>query len=101
MNRRIAHKIWKRFRHFPRAYSMEQIQQAHITLEKDIDPNDKKVWEDALGEKLTLAFPVDEQVEPVEYSKLGVSELKALCKEQGLKGYSKLKKGELLTLLGG
>ena len=34
-----------------------------------------------------------------DYSKMSVTDLKAAAKEQGLKGYSKLKKAELLDLL--
>ena len=34
-----------------------------------------------------------------DYSKMSVADLKAVAKEQGLKGYSKLKKAELIDLL--
>jgi hypothetical protein len=33
------------------------------------------------------------------YSEMGVAELKALCKDKGLSGYSKMKKDELVDLL--
>jgi hypothetical protein len=50
------------------------------------------------------AAPVVEETVPVETTNvedLTVPELKALCKGRGLKGYSKLKKPELLDLLTG
>lgn len=42
-----------------------------------------------------------EQVEPeqVNYKKMKVGDLKKLCKEKGIKGYSKLKKNEVIELL--
>ena len=38
-------------------------------------------------------------VEEIDYKKMKVTELKKLCKERGIKGYSKLKKKELINLL--
>ena len=35
----------------------------------------------------------------MDYSKMKVKELKKLCKERKIKGYSKLKKKELIKLL--
>lgn len=42
---------------------------------------------------------LDVPVVPVD-KKYTVPELKAMCKEQGLTGYSKLKEAELIELLG-
>ena len=42
----------------------------------------------------------EEQVEEVvNYKKMKVNELKKMCKERGIKGYSKMKKQELIDLL--
>lgn len=43
----------------------------------------------------------EEQIEEenINYSKMKVGELKKLCKERGIKGYSKMKKKELIELL--
>ena len=38
-------------------------------------------------------------VEEIDYSKMKVKELKALCKEMKIKGYSKKKKAELITMI--
>ena len=37
--------------------------------------------------------------ENINYSKMKVGELKKLCKERGIKGYSKLKKKQLIEKL--
>jgi len=37
--------------------------------------------------------------ETVDYSSLKMSELKAIAKEKGLKGYTKLRKTDLINLL--
>ena len=50
---------------------------------------------------LSALFAGDESQEPEtqNYASLSITELKALCKERGLSGYSKLKEPELIELL--
>jgi len=42
----------------------------------------------------------EEEIDISDLSKFKVKELKVICKSKGIKGYSKLKKKELLQLLG-
>jgi hypothetical protein len=51
--------------------------------------------------EVTVAVTAEEPAEEPSYADLKVGELKALCKEQGLKGYSKLKRDDLMELLKG
>lgn len=44
--------------------------------------------------------PID-SIQPRSLAEYSVSELKALCKERGLKGYSKLSEAELIAMLTG
>ena len=48
------------------------------------------------AEEVVEEEPVEEQI---NYSKMKVGELKKMCKERGIKGYSKLKKKQLIELL--
>ena len=53
-----------------------------------------------LMEALGISTSNTEEVETTtDYSSQTVSQLKAIAKERGLKGYSNLKKAELITLL--
>jgi len=62
-------------------------------VKKEVKPVVKKeVAPKVVEEKVTAKASVD-------YSSMKVTELKALAKEQGLKGYSKLKKAELIEAL--
>ena len=42
---------------------------------------------------------VNLSINKMDYSKMSVKELKKLCKKQRIKGYSKMKKKELVELL--
>jgi len=44
-------------------------------------------------------FEKDQNITLVDYSKMTLVELKVLCKERGIKGYSALKKDEIIALL--
>jgi len=50
-------------------------------------------------DRVTIGTSSTTSPQTTELSTLKVTELKALAKERGLKGYTKLKKAELLALL--
>lgn len=67
----------------------------YITKKPKKAKKTKKVEEEKVEEE-----KVEETVEEnINYSKMKVGDLKKLCKERGIKGYSKLKKKELVELL--
>ena len=48
---------------------------------------------------MSMSIGSEPSAEPVDYNSLTVTELRALCKERGLTGYSSLLKAELIALL--
>lgn len=48
----------------------------------------------------TPVAPQEEATPNTDYTKMSVADLKAEAKSRGLKGYSKMKKAELIDLLG-
>ncbi len=75
-----------------------------VSISKDALKNGKKVVKDS-SEKVSTKNTVDEKKtkeivnDGKDYSKLSLAELKALAKEQGIKGYSTMKKAELLAII--
>ena len=72
----------------------------------ELDDFTEEVKEEKPAKKETKKETVKEEVveekvveEKVDYSSLNVTELKALAKEQGIVGYSKMKKDELISSL--
>ena len=57
----------------------------------------KEVKEEVVSSQ--VVEEVKEAVESVDYNKMTLTELKAIAKEQGLKGYSTMKKDEIITHL--
>ena len=52
-----------------------------------------------LEEEMKDIEEITEQMEQLDLNKLKVSQLKRMCKENGIKGYSRKKKNELVNLL--
>jgi len=50
--------------------------------------------------KSMCGFNSTQKKEEVDYSSMKVAELKAIAKEKGVKGYYKLKKSDLINILG-
>ena len=72
----------------------------YVTEEEFVKPNKKK---ETLKESVTV-IEKEIEVEPTEaetvnYEDMKLSELKTIAKEQGIKGYSSMKKEELLSVL--
>ena len=77
------------------------------TTEKEVKA-EKVAEEKVVEEKAEVKEEVKEEkpkketkkeAKTVDYAAMNLTELKALCKEQGIKGYSSLKKDEIITLL--
>ena len=65
-------------------------------VKKEVTPEVKK----EVNPEVKVETPVKEvKEEKIDYSEMTLAELKAMAKEQGLKGYSTLKKDELVELL--
>jgi len=72
------------------------VNEVNIESEKIEEIKDEPVKE----VKEELVEEVKEELEEkVDYKKMKVGDLKKLCKEKGIKGYSKLKKKEVIELL--
>lgn len=48
---------------------------------------------------MSMSIGSEPSSEPIDYDSMTVTELRALCKERGLTGYSTLLKAELIVLL--
>jgi hypothetical protein len=97
MNTRIANKVATRFRTYPTAYSPQQVQEAFRTLGKPIPVSD---WETYSQQREALRpAPQSATAGTPTYGEMSVGDLKALAKDKGLSGYSKMKKDELVELL--
>ena len=59
----------------------------------------EEVKEEKASKKLEKKEEVKEEASTKDYSKMTLAELKAVAKEQGLKGYSTMKKDELISNL--
>ena len=47
----------------------------------------------------SMVFPIEDHPEMHDLSKLKCTELKALCKKNNIKKYSRMRKNELITVL--
>lgn len=78
----------------------EQLQQIHISENTNtIDIVDSIVSDNETTTQDTIQDTNDTSLEEEKLTKLSVPDLKKLCKDKGLKKYSKLKKSELIELL--
>ena len=59
----------------------------------------EEVKEEKISKKVEKKEEVKEEASTKDYSKMTLAELKAVAKEQGLKGYSTMKKDELISNL--
>lgn len=104
MNHRIAKKIAKR----PDRYRGLQLERARRKVSQRLRRHPDPAKRLGRGELVQFRFLKDAtdavvvdvpQAEPIDYSALTVAELKALCKEAGIKGISKMKKADLISAL--
>ncbi|MDL2292092.1 Rho termination factor N-terminal domain-containing protein [Acholeplasma sp. OttesenSCG-928-E16] len=79
------------------------VEEQHAEEPKKPAPKAKKenadVKETVEKEQPIVSDPVKEEASSINLEGLNLTELKALAKEKGLKGYSSLKKQELIDLL--
>ena len=72
----------------------------YIPLEYGVDFNgSSKVKKVEAKEEVKEVKKVEKKAETKDYSKMTLAELKVVAKEQGLKGYSTMKKDELISNL--
>lgn len=67
--------------------------------ERDKYPTYEEIQEHNKQVELFFTEKKEPESEKTDYSTLAVAELKSICKERGIKGYSKLTKAEIVKLL--
>ncbi len=84
------------------AKTMDELikEEVKVSVKDDVKANKEvKVKEDKKEEKKESKKVVEKKEAKVDYSAMTLTELKAVAKEQGVKGYSTMKKDELISLL--
>ena len=113
MRLRVARKVFKKHQAQTTVYRQSTLDRANKRL--GLAPKDRMVRHIVIKELAGVIPQVTEEARSearakidtapqakqtdTDYSKMSVADLKAAAKEQGLKGYSKLKKAELIDLL--
>ncbi len=77
----------------------EALKSGKKPAEKTVVKEEKKVAQPKKEEKKEEAKETSKKEEDKDYSKMTLAELKAVAKEQGVKGYSTMKKEELISNL--
>jgi hypothetical protein len=125
MNKKAAKRIVGDFDKNPTEYSFSQIKKAHTILEQEIEDDRVKQWaaghsdspqaEELVSEpeksKTTVVATIEAETTPgedgvfgteddeIDYNSMTMAEMKAICKDRDLSGYSGLNKADLVDFL--